>query len=211
MTRVALIGGTGDLGLGLACRLASRYEVTIGSRDAARAVEAAVKVSSMSGSTVIGKTNTDAAAACDTAILTIPDLPSNDTLLSLKPSLKGKLVVSPIVPMEFKDGLFFPKLSSGSAAETVASVLETRVASAFHNVPAARLMELRSALDYDVMVAADTREVFSETSGLVSCIPNLRPLYAGPLSNSRTLESLTPTLLSVGKLNKIKTPSVKVV
>lgn len=209
--KVALIGGTGDLGLGLACRLAGSYEVIIGSRDAGRAVEAAAKVSSMSGTTVTGKTNADAAAACDAAILTIPDLPSNDALLSLKPSLRGKLVVSPIVPMEFRDGLFYPKLLSGSAAETVASVLETRVASAFQNVPAARLMELRAVLDYDVMVAADTRDAFVEASELISCIPKLRPLYAGPLSNSRTLESLTPTLLNVGKLNKIKTPSIRVV
>ena len=72
-------------------------------------------------------------------------------------------------------------------------------------------MEPRTILDYDVMVAADTREVFAEASVLVSCIPKLRPLYAGPLINSRTLESLTPMLLSVGKLNKIKTPSIKVV
>jgi 8-hydroxy-5-deazaflavin:NADPH oxidoreductase len=211
MTRLALIGGTGDLGLGLASRLAGRYEVVIGSRDAGRALEAAAKVSSMTGAVVTGKTNAEAATASDVAILTIPDLPSNDALLSLKPGLREKLVVSPIVPMEFRDGLFYPKPSSRSAAETVASVLETRVAGAFHNVPAARLMERGTVLDYDVMVAADTREVFAEASELVSSIPKLRPLFAGPLSNSRTLESLTPTLLSVGKLNKIKTPSIKVV
>jgi len=211
MTRVALIGGTGDLGLGLGCRLAGSHEVIIGSRDAARALEAAKKVSSVSGAVVSGKNNAEAAAACDVAILTIPDLPTDDTLLSLKPSLQGKLVVSPIVPMEFRDGLFYAKPSSRSAAEAVATVLGTRVAAAFHNVPAARLMESRTVLNYDVMVAAETREVFAEASELVSCIPKLRPLYAGPLSNSRTLESLTPTLLSVGKLNKIKTPSVKVV
>jgi hypothetical protein len=209
--KIAIVGGTGDLGLGLASRLARSYEVIIGSRDASRAAEAASKASALSGGTVTGKTNADATAASDIAILAIPDLPSDEALLLLKPNLTGKLVVSPIVPMEFRDGLFYPLLASGSAAEKVASVLQTRVAAAFHNVPAARLIEMDNVLDYDVLVAAETREVFMEVSGMVSSISKLRPLYAGPLQTSRTLELLTPTLLNVGKLNKIRSPSVKVV
>lgn len=208
---LALVGGTGDLGIGLGCRLSASYKVIIGSRDAVRANEAAAKVSSLSGEAATGMTNVEAAAASDIAVLTIPDLPSNDVLLALKPSLQGKLVVSPIVPMEFSDGLFFPKPSASSAAESVASVLQTRVAAAFHNVPAERLMQPKALLDYDVLVAAETREIFAEVSELVSCIQKLRPLYAGPLRNSRTIESLTAMLLSVGKLNKIRSPSIKVV
>jgi NADPH-dependent F420 reductase len=145
------------------------------------------------------------------AILAIPDLPSDEALLALRPNLAGKLVVSPIVPMEFRDGLFFPLLASGSAAEKVASILQTRVAGAFHNVPAARLLEVDKVLDYDVLVAAETKDVFAEASELILSIARLRPLYAGPLRSSRTLELLTPTLLNVGKLNKLRTPSVKVV
>lgn len=208
---VALIGGTGDLGIGLGCRLSAGYKVVVGSRDASRAAEAADKISGLSGSTVTGMSNLDAAAVSDIAILTIPDLPSNDALLSLKPSLQGKLVVSPIVPMEFRDGLFFAKTSATSAAETVASVLQTKVAAAFHNVPAERLMEPGRSLDYDVLVAAEARDTFTEVTELVSFIKKLRPLYAGPLRNSRTIESLTPALLTVGKLNKIRSPSIKVV
>jgi 8-hydroxy-5-deazaflavin:NADPH oxidoreductase len=208
---IAVVGGTGDLGLGLACRLARSYEVIIGSRDAARAAEAASKASTLSGSTVTGKTNAEATATADVAILAIPDLPSDEALLALKPNLAGKLVVSPIVPMEFRDGLFRPTLSTGSAAEKVASVLQTRVAAAFHSVPADRLAQVDRVLDYDVLVAAETREVFDEASSIVSSIPKLRALYAGPLRTSRTLESLTPVLLNVGKLNKIRSPSVKVV
>jgi 8-hydroxy-5-deazaflavin:NADPH oxidoreductase len=209
--KIALVGGTGELGMGLACRLAASYEVLIGSRDASRAAEAAAKVTDLAGVMVTGRTNAEATTAADAAILAIPDLPSSDALLALKPNLTGKLVVSPIVPMEFRDGLFFPKPSKISAAETVESILQTRVAAAFHNVPAERLVEPRTVLDYDVMVAAETRETFNEAAGIVSSIPRLRPLYAGPLSNSRTLESLTPTLLSVGRLNKIRSPSIKIV
>lgn len=211
MKSVAIVGGTGDLGLGLAVRLAPSRSVTIGSRDQARAAEAAAKASSISGSRVEGATNSQAAADADVTILAIPDLPSDDALLLLKPGVQGKLVVSPIVPMVFKDGLFTAVTGPVSAAEKVASVLETRVAAAFHNVPAARLLEFPKPLDYDVLVGAGSREVFSEAAELVSSIPGLRPLYAGPLSASRTLESLTPTLLNTGKLNRIRTPSIKIV
>ncbi|MDA4131806.1 MAG: NADPH-dependent F420 reductase [Thaumarchaeota archaeon] len=209
--KIAVVGGTGDLGLGLASRLARSYEVIIGSRDASRAAEAASKASALSGVAVTGTTNAQATALADVAILAIPDLPSDEALLSLKPNLAGKLVISPIVPMEFRDGLFFPMLASGSAAEKVASILQTRVAGAFHNVPAARLMEVDKVLDYDVLVAAETKDVFAEASEIISSIARLRPLYAGPLRSSRTMELLTPTLLNVGKLNKLRTPSVKVV
>ena len=211
MTRIAIVGGTGDLGMGLAARLATHGSVVIGSRDPSRAVDAASRVTTISGSRVEGRTNLEAAAWCEAAILAIPELPSDETLLSLKHSLGGKLVISPIVPMTVREGLFFPSLESGSAAERVASALQTRVASAFHTVPAARLLKVKSTLNYDVLVAAETREVFAEAAALVSSIEGLRPLYAGPLRNSRMLESMTPALLNVGKLNGISHPSIRVV
>jgi 8-hydroxy-5-deazaflavin:NADPH oxidoreductase len=211
MTTVAVVGGTGDLGLGLACRLAGNYEVIIGSREAERAKEAASKASLTSKATIIGMTNDEATASAEITILAIPDIPSDEVLLQLKPNLEGKLLICPIVPMRFHDGLFHPATDTGSAAEKVSSVVKTRVAAALHNVPAARLSDLDRVLDYDVLVAADERSTFDEASKLIASIEGLRPLYSGPLWTSRTLESLTPILLNVGKLNKIKFPSLKVV
>ena len=212
MTRIAIVGGTGDLGMGLAARLSkNNRQVAVGSRDPSRARDAASRVNALSGSHVKGRSNEEAASWCEVAILAIPELPSDEILLSLKPALGGKLVISPIVPMVLRDGLFFPSLESGSAAERVASVLQTRVASAFHTVPAAKLLEVKIAVEFDVLVAAETREVFAEAAAIVSSIDGLRPLYAGPLRNSRMLETMTPALLNVGKLNKIKSPSIKVV
>jgi NADPH-dependent F420 reductase len=212
MRRIAIVGGTGDLGMGLAARLAKAgFQVVVGSRDRSRATGAALKVSGLSGSHVEGRSNDEAAAWCEVAILAIPELPTDESLLSIKPALVGKLVISPIVPMTFRDGLFIPSLESGSAAERVASVLQTRVASAFHTVPAAKLVDVNTTLDCDVLVTAQTREVFAEAAAIVSSIPGLRPLYAGPLRNSRMLETMTPALLNVGKLNRIKSPSIKVV
>jgi 8-hydroxy-5-deazaflavin:NADPH oxidoreductase len=211
MSNVAIVGGTGDLGMGLAVRLANKHHVVIGSRDAARAQEAAAKVAALCGAAVTGNTNDEAAEGCELAILAIPDLPSDEALLSLKPRLAGKLVISPIVAMAFRDGSFFPTLESGSAAEKVASALQTRVAGAFHTVPAARLLEVGGKLDYDVLVTADTGDVYAEAAALISSIEGLRPLYAGALRNSRMVEGITPTLLNIGKLNKIRSPSIKVV
>jgi len=211
MKTIAILGGTGDLGLGLAARLSPSYSVTIGSRDAPRAKEAASKASALSGSPVQGEENSEAARGAEVTILAIPDLPSDGFLNSLRPHLVGKLVLSPIVPMLYRGGLFEPSLESGSAAEKVASLLDSRVAGAFHTVPAARLLEVNKQLDYDVLVTAETNEVYAEAAQIVSAVPRLRPLFAGPLRNSRVLEGITPTILNVGKLNKIRTPSIKIV
>jgi hypothetical protein len=211
MKSIAIIGGTGGLGLGLAARLAGSHQVTIGSRDPSRAAKAASKASELSGAKVLGETNALAARGSDVCILTIPNLPSDEMLVSLKPDLAGKLVISPIVPMEVRDGFFRQSLESGSAAERVASVLGTRVAGAFYTVSAVRLLRVHRVLDWDVPVTAETKEVYAETAEIVSSVPGLRPLYAGPLSNSRMLEGITPLLLNIGRLNGIKSPSIKVV
>jgi hypothetical protein len=211
MKTIALIGGTGGLGLGLAARLAGGHRVIIGSRDASRAVEAAAKVSELSGSRVEGEENGEAARHSDVSILTLPNLSSDELLLSLKTDLAGKLVVSAIVPMELRQGVFVPTLGSGSAAERVAAVLETRVAAAFHTLSAPRLIAVKRKLDCDVLVTAETREIYGEAAEIVSSVPGLRPLYAGQLRNSRMLEELTPLLLNTGRLNRIFSPSIKIV
>jgi len=113
--------------------------------------------------------------------------------------------------MLFRDGLFAPSLETGSAAEKVAALLGTRVAGAFHTVPAARLLEVGRELAYDVLVTAETKEVYAETAEVVESVPKLRPLFAGPLRNSRMIEGITPALLNVGKLNKIRSPSIRIV
>jgi 8-hydroxy-5-deazaflavin:NADPH oxidoreductase len=211
MTKIAVIGGTGDLGFGLALRLAKAYAVTIGSRDPDRAAAAAAKARTLSRTSVESKTNGEAAQSCDIAILAVPELPSADILASLAPSLVEKLVISPIVPMLFEKGV--STISPGeSAAERVAKALPaSRVAGAFHTVPAARLARLEEELAYDVLVTADSRTVYDKAASVVSAVGKLRPLYAGPLAVSRLVEGITPALVNVERLNKLKSPSIKVV
>jgi len=186
--------------------------VTIGSRDPDRAAEAAAKGTAMSRVRIEAKTNEEAARGCDIAILAVPELPSPDLLASLAPSLTEKLVISPIVPMVVNDGIFSVAPSAESAAERVSGALPaSRVAGAFHTVPAPKLVQLEEELAYDVLVTADTREVYAEAAAVVSSVGKLRPLYAGPLSATRMVEAITPALLNVSKLNKLKSPSIRLV
>jgi NADPH-dependent F420 reductase len=113
--------------------------------------------------------------------------------------------------MTFEDGVFAYDLREGSAAEKIAGAIESRVVAAFHTVPAEKLLSMDEVLDYDVLVAADSRADYSEVAVIISSIEKLRPLYCGGLRNSRTIESLTPLLLNVGRQNEMKSPSVKVV
>jgi 8-hydroxy-5-deazaflavin:NADPH oxidoreductase len=214
-TRLAIIGGTGALGFGLALRLAGAYQVAIGSRDRDRAAQAAEKATTLAKVPVEGQTNEEAASACDIAILAVRDLPRAGPLFpsSLVEALAGKLVISPIVPMTVEGGVFSlsPSPSDESAAELVAGALPTsRVAGAFHTVPASKLAKIgEEELAYDVLVTADSRAVYEEAAKVVTSVGRLKPYYAGPLRVTRLVEGMTPALLNVGKLNKIRSPSIR--
>lgn len=209
---IAVVGGTGNLGFGLAVRLAKNYAVTIGSRDPARAAEAATKAGKIARAKIDARTNDEAAKTSDIVILAIPDLRSVDLLAAMAPHVMGKLVISPIVPMVLENGVFLSPVTSESAAERVAKLLPmARVASAFHTVPSPVLPKLDQALDYDVLVAADSKQIFDEAAEVISSVGKLRPFYAGPLVASRMIEAMTPALLNVSRLNKWKSPSIKLV
>lgn len=211
-TRVAVIGGTGNLGYGLAVRLAKAYAVTIASREESKAVAAAAKATNLARMRVEAKTNGEAAKACEIAILAVPDLPTPEFLAALAPALQGKLVISPIVPLVVKDGIFSLSSQGESAAERVAKGLPgARVASAFQTVPSPMLSRLSEELDYDVLVTADSKQAYLETAKLVSSIGKLRPLYAGPLVVSRLVEAITPAILNATRFNKLGSPSIKLV
>ena len=211
-TRVGIVGGTGPLGRGLAARLSHSYEVLIGSREEAKAEGAAEEVSRLTGRKVRGATNLEAARACDSAILALPDLAASELIQEMKKELGGKLVISPIVPMRIEDGLFTYSPGDGSAAESVASILDrSRVAAAFHTVPAPKLLAIGEKLEYTIPVAAERRETFKEVATLVSSIQDLKPLYAGPLSSARTIEALTPLLLNIGRLSGTRNLSIRII
>lgn len=196
----------------MALRLAGRSEVLIGSRSAQRGEEVAAELTKLANRTVAGDTNLEVARKCDVGILAIPDTMDLGFLDELADPLSGKLVISPIVPIAVVQGRFVHARERGSAAEVVSSALpKSRVAAALHTVPAITLADSGKSLDFDVLVCADSREVFKEAADVISIVAGLRPLYAGRISNAREVESLTPLILNLAKLNGLKRLSIKLV
>jgi 8-hydroxy-5-deazaflavin:NADPH oxidoreductase len=193
--KVAVLGGTGKMGRGLAKHLSRKNEVIIGSRDSTKAEAAAKDIPGAKG----GDYST-ASSEADAVVLAIPyeALPE---VLGLVKEVSGKLVISAINPMKMDSGMFVPACDGGSAAEELAKLLPgSRVATAFNNVSATFLQREEFPL-VDVLIASDTRETYEEAAGLVRTIQNMRPLYAGPLSQAGTIERITPLELNVAKLN----------
>jgi len=210
--RIALIGGTGTFGRGMATRLAANNEVLIGSRDAGKAVSKALELSKLSSKEITGDSNAEVARRCDAAILAVPEMLDPGFLEELARPLSGKLVISPIVPIKIDQGRFVHALAKGSAVEMVASILtESRVAAALHTLPAATLADGAKRIDFDVLVCANNRDIYGECARVVSSIDGARPLYIGTLSDARGVESLTPLILNVAKLNHLKNLSIKFV
>lgn len=193
--KIAIIGGTGAMGGGLARQLAKTHQVIIGSRDPVKAKEAA--------STVPGAEGADyatAAAECDVAIVAIP-YSAIDSVKPLADLLAGKLVVSIINPMKFENGMLVYGLEKGSAAEELSKRLpKSRIATAFNNITAG-FFKKQEIGRLDVLVAAETSQIFDEAAAIVKSIPNLRPLHAGPLSEAQSVERVTPLILNLAKIN----------
>jgi len=209
---IGIIAGTGYFGMGLAARFAVSYEVLIGSRERARANFVAEEVRRLTGLKVRGATNSEAADSSDVAILALPNRAAEQLIRDLSEPLEGKLVISPIVPMREKKGLFLYSPDRVSAAERVSSILrKSRVAAAFHTLPAQMLLAVRRVLDYSVPVTCENKSIFSEVAFIVSSIRNLHPVYAGPLSTSSSIEALTPMLLNIARFNGMKNPSIRIV
>ena len=183
------------MGNGLAGRLAQANQIIIGSRDPARAAAAAKGIPGAVGMDYAG-----ASKAADVAVITVPD-DAIGLIAPLSEHLSGKLVISVVTPLKFEGGLAHFGREDGSAAEELARSLPgSRVATAFNNIPAGWL-EKGDFPPTDVLVAADTKEVYEEAADLVKSIPNLRPLYAGPLSQAIIVETITALLINLAKLN----------
>lgn len=220
--KVSILGGTGDLGKGLALRLAEGSEVIIGSRNPEKARSIAdqyvAEFRGIRGHTpkITGMQNSEALSNGEYIIVSIPFevLPQFLDGLTVDAS---KTVIVPVVPMKkAKDGFFYvPYQVNGqqlSAAELVRSKTGSQnIVSAFHTVPAMRLADLAQTLDYDVMVAADDRVTYEKAAALIRSIGGLRPVYAGKLYTSKYLEPLTPLLLNVAINNRLHAPSLKIV
>ena len=214
---VAIIGGTGALGFGLAVRWAMvGVPVVIGSRDAGRAEEAAGKVVERAGGgEVTGLQNEEAAGRAATVLLSVPFRVQAENLNNLRYALEPQTtLVDATVPLAAAIGGWATRslgVWQGSAAQQAAEMAPrgVTIVSAFHSVSAAALADPSRELDEDVLIAGDDRKSKDDLAELVRRIPGLRPVDCGDLEMARILEQLTPLLISVNKRHKIKHSGVR--
>ena len=206
---IAIIGGAGELGFGLALRFArAGLKVVIGSRDGAKAQEAATRVkAAIGGADVRGLGNPEAAANGTIAILAVPFSAQAAILKSIKPALKTAILVDTTVPLAATVGGRPTRMLGvweGSAAQAARELVPgVPVVSAFHNVSADVLQDLSATPDCDILICGDDPAAKERVAALVKLIPGLRPVDAGALEMSRIVESLTALLIALNRRHKV--------
>jgi hypothetical protein len=209
---VSIIGASGALGFGLAIRLArAGCAVTIGSRDADRAEQAASRARELvPDSLVAGLPNHDAASRNELVILSVPFRSQAETLGNLRDALQpGQLLVDATVPLAAAVGgratrtLGVPQGSAAQQAQEMVSDGVT-VVSALHTVSAALLRDLDHELDEDILVCGDKRADKRRAAGLIESIAGLRCVDCGRLEMARVTESMTALMIAVNSRYKTR-------
>jgi NADPH-dependent F420 reductase len=194
--RIAVVGGTGNLGAAIARRLAKAgCKVVIGSRSA----EGARKVAAELGFGLSGAANTEAAAICDIVIVTVPFAAQESTLAEIGPHVAGKIVVDTTVPLVPPKVMRVQLPPEGSAAVRAQRLLGNGVTivSAFHNV-AAHKLATDEDIDCDVLVFGDDGAARAKVVALADQA-GLRGLHGGVLANSAAAEALTSILIFINR------------
>lgn len=204
--KIAIVGGTGKEGRGMAVRWAKAgHSVFLGSRDAARARATADELFAQAGRPLEGGDNREAVAAADVVVLSVPYTAHAETLRALQEHLRGKILVDITVPLKPPD-VRRVNLPEGRAAALEAQALlgpSVRVVAALQHVSAVHLADLEHAIDCDVLACSDDADALQVVLGLIQDL-GTRGLDAGPLANAVALESLTPVLLHLNR--KYKSP-----
>lgn len=197
--KIAIIGGTGQLGYGLALRFArAGHEVCIGSRTAERAEEAARGANAEAGvESITGAANAEAAAAADLVVVAVPYEAQEATLGGIRDAVGAKVLVDATVPLAEGNPLKVAPPPEGSAAERAQARLpEARVVGAFHHVGARALKRLDHPVDIDLLVCGDDQEAKQTVMGLAAAL-GTRGIDCGPLFMAQTLERITPLLIGL--------------
>ena len=199
---IAVLGGTGKEGKGLAFRWArAGYKVVIGSRIPEKAVTAASEIIELleGSSSVVGASNLEAAEQAEIVVLTVPYAAHRDTLEGVKDALKGKLLIDVTVPLVPPKVTKVQMPAAGSAAQEAKAILgeDVQVVAAFQNISHEHLMT-DSEVECDVLVTGSSKESRLEAIKLVEAA-GLTGWDAGPIENSVVVEGLTSVLININK------------
>jgi len=209
---IAVLGGTGPQGTGLALRLAAAgHDLTIGSREAERARAVAAELTARVSKTIQGSDNRSAAQGGEIVFLTVPYAVQRGTVEGVLDVLHGKILVDTTVPLiPPKVGTVqLPQGQSAVAAIQQLAGSAVRVVSAFQNVSAQHLNELDHTVDCDVLICGDDRPACDSVIGLCAAIGS-RGFYAGPIANSAAAEALTSVLITINRRYKIAGAGIRI-
>ena len=210
---ICVVGGTGPEGSGLALRWAnSGHDVTIGSRDEQKAVAVAKELNSILGADLVkGDESRAGVAAAEIIVLTVPFSAQMSTVEGLMDLMAGKILVDVTVPLVPPNVSRVQLPPTDSCVVAVQKMLgeSVRVVSAFQNVSAHKLKELKHTIDCDVLVTSDDKRARA-TGMRLAAAAGLRGIDGGPLANSVVAESLTSLLISINRTYKIPNAGIRI-
>ena len=208
---IALLGGTGDVGEGLALRWAyhTDHDVLVGSREAGRAAEKAEEYEAELSSRgldrdIAGFENAEAASRADVVVVAVPPWHVGDTVEAVADALGEAILVSPAVGMNHDGaGAHYAPPPAGSVTALAAEAAPegVPVVGAFHNLSADRLANLDLEIDLDTVLVGDDGDAKEQVSRLTAGVEGLRPLDGGGLANAHEVEGITPLLVNLGTFN----------
>jgi NADPH-dependent F420 reductase len=209
---IAILGGTGKEGAGLATRWALvGHSIIIGSRDAERAKTKAVELREQTHKLpIMGESNAEAARLGTVVVIALPAQGLTATLPEVREGCRGKVVISTVVPLTFGGPRLFTPPAAGSSAEEAQALLpDAKVVAAFHHIAAHELSESEHSIECDLLLcggdasAKDTVRELGRSMGL-------RPVDVGALSNAGPLEGITAVLATINRRYKLKNSGIKI-
>jgi 8-hydroxy-5-deazaflavin:NADPH oxidoreductase len=215
--KMAIIGGTGGQGLGIAIRFVQAGEdVIIGSRTIEKAQAAVDKVKGLLGKVdnIKAAENADAAAEAELLVLTVPLAAQKSTLRSIKEGASGKILLDATGPLESAIGgspIEYVALWDGAAAERSAKILkDTNVICAFNNISSAALMNFEEPIDCDCLISGDDANSKDVAAELIEKIPGVKVIDCGPLARAKIIEKITPLLIGLNIKNKTQFGGIRI-
>ena len=211
--KIAVLGGTGKEGSGLALRWAAAgHDVTLGSRELEKAQRAAAELNAALGKdTVCGMANRDAAAQADIVIMTVPYAAHAATIESVRDVVRGKVFVDVTVPLDPQNVRRVKMPPAGSASVEAQQLLdeEVKVVAAFQNISSEHLRSLDHEIECDVLVCGNDRDAKRQVIELAQSA-GIRAWDAGPIENAVVVEGMTSVLINLNIKHKVKAAGIRI-